>query len=333
MEFNKEILGKYINIAKNEGPIVRYKYDVTDQILKKFFCIKRNTDRVLGKVLAQFGYTKNDMIYLTDILYKENNIVINYEVNGREEKDNKITIEYSDLIYKYRMVISDKDRDVSCKVYIFGRKNIEFIISEIVEKLDNGGIYSREYSSYSAKYKIVVNNREIELYLGINIRIDDYFDRYILKLEKETELESYLKNIDGTLSLENIYKDIVGYIGDIFKYLDIVLNIKSLDNKFAPVVTDKISVKNGECIQFMVTRGNRCINIDKDGNCISEYKDEDTSVVTAIEDEKATYSISSANQIKLREQAFIHGVNGYEDAINEIDDVKSKILELVPKKK
>ena len=40
-------------------------------------------------------------------LYKDYNIMINYEVNGKKDENNTITIEYSDLIYKYKNLKSN----------------------------------------------------------------------------------------------------------------------------------------------------------------------------------------------------------------------------------
>ena len=50
------------------------------------------------------------------------------------------------------MIISDKDKDITCKITVFNKKNIEFKISKIVEKLDNGnyllGVYIADVSNY-----------------------------------------------------------------------------------------------------------------------------------------------------------------------------------------
>ena len=339
MELNKNVIGKNINIAKIDGPVVGFKYDITDKILKKFFCVKRNTNVVLGKVLAQFGYTRNDFIYLTDILYKDNNIIISYDVNGKKDKNNKINIEYSDLIYKYKIGFNEDNKEVFCKVVVFDRRNINFNVSQIKEKLDNGNVYYREYNPYYAVYKVVVNNIEVELNIKTKL-FDEYGTENILILEKEQELENYIKNIDISKGIENIYKDIVGYIGDVLKYLDIKICITELDkkigddNKLEPVVTDMICVKNGVCEQFMVTRGNKSVSIDKDGNAVCRYNDEFVEVTTLINEyDGASYNIKSSNEIVLREQVFIHGVQGLENAIDEIDEVKERVLRLIPKKK
>lgn len=163
--------------------------------------------------------------------------------------------------------------------------------------------------------------------------LDEFYERYILALEKENELESYLKNLDVSLGLEDIYKDIISYIGDGIKYVDIKLSIKAINNKFDNEITDMINVIDGECVLFMITRGNRCISIDKDGNCVSKYMDEFGTVVTTIEDDKATYSISLVNEMLLVEKAFVYGVDEFVNSFNEINDTKNRVLELVPKKK
>ena len=331
MELNKDLTGKYINIVKNEGPMVDYKHDIVGQLLKKFFCIKRKEDIVLGKVLAQFGYKKNDIVSLTDVLYKDNSVIIGYMVNGKDN-GNKIILEFDNLIFQYNMIISDKDKDITCKITVFNKKNIEFKISKVVEKLDNGKIYLREYSPYSAKYKVIVDNREIGLYLGIK-KYDEFYERNMLLLDTENKIENYLKNIDLFKGLEDIYKDIISYIGTSVKCAEIKLNIKSLDDKLKPVVTDMISIKNGICEEFMITRDNRCISIDKEGNCISKYNADNSTVVTRINEDGVSYTINASNEILLKEKAFIYGVNEYENAINEINDTKKRVLELVPKKR
>ena len=95
-----------------------------------------------------------------------------------------------------------------------------------------------------------------------------------------------------------------------------------------------IRVKNGVCEQFMVTRGNKCVSIDKDGNAVCRYNDEFVEVVTSINEfDGASYSVKSSNEIVLREEVFIHGMQGLEEAIDEIDEVKEKALRLIPKKR
>ena len=339
MKLDKGMLGKDINIAKNEGLFVGYNNELVGDILKKYFCVKRREDILLGKVLNQFGYTKDDNILLTNVVYKENEVIIDYSVNGVCNEDNKIIIKFDNLIYNYRLIVSNEDSDISCQVSVFNRRNVKFRVAEINEKTNGGKIYSREYNTYCARYKIVDYDIEVELYLGIEIPNAGYVNPPIFVIEKEKELENYLKNIDVSKGLENIYKDVVNYFSDIFKYLDIKLSIRELNNlvnehnRFDPIVTDKIHVKNGVCEEFMVTRGNKCIIIDKDGNAVCRYKDEFVDVVTTVNEyDKATYSISAGNEIVLREGIFIHGLQTYEESIDEIDEVKEKILRLVPKK-
>lgn len=340
MIVNKDNLGKVINVGKNEYPIVNYRYQDIDGILKRFFCVKRNTDKVLGKVLSQFGFTKNDMITLTSIIYEDDNITFNYMVNGVEDKNNKIILEYADLIYKYRMMVSDKDRDITCKVTAFHHKNISFNVTKIEERLNNGIVYSREYNVYSSVYRVRVNDIELELCLKNKIK-DSYSERMLI-LEKELELENYLKNISLPNSIDTLYKDIAKYLGDVSEYSNLSLKIrvtsKEIDGNSRLVdvvkVTDMISLRNGVCDEFKITRGNRCITLDRDGNSTSEYRDEFCDITTIQKDfDKATYSISASNDIVLREELFIHGVNEYEMALDEIDNTKKLVREMFPRKK
>ena len=325
MEINNNMLGKYVNIADNIGSLVNYKDDRIDQVLRKFFCVKRKTNDIMGKVFNQLGYKFYDTINMTNIIYNDDDIIIKYEVNGKYDINNQIIIKFSDLIFQYKMVFCDKDKDIVLNVTVFNRKDIELRVSKIIEKLDNCNIYSREYNRYYAKYGIVVNNKLIELYLGIKYYEDDYRDRYMLILDNEIELENYLKNIDLSLGIEDIYNDISNYIGDSSKYVDIKLGIKSLDKN---LVTDKIIVKNGKCINFMITNGNRCISVDEFGNCVSKYSDDLVDIVTNVNSDNASYTISAKNVSLLREQAFVHGIDEYESGMGYIALVKKRVMKL-----
>ena len=105
IKLNKDILGKNINIVKNDGPLISYRYNTVEEVLKKYFCVKKNAYVLLGKVLSQFGYAKSDTIELTNMLYKDNRVVIDYEVNGSRNEYNKITIVFDKFIFKFNAFI------------------------------------------------------------------------------------------------------------------------------------------------------------------------------------------------------------------------------------
>lgn len=329
MNIDKSLFGKTIEVGKNKGPLIIYNNEDIDMILKDFFKVSGNVKVVLGKVLSLYGFDQGDLIELKNIRKGNNGYVFNYVVNGNTAKDNIICLKRDNLIFKNSIIVCDKDKKIEVRLFVYNRRSIRVIPMEIEEKLDDGRIYSRTYGYDDALYRIRINDTEVKL--GLTLKKKYYNEDNMLYIDNDNEIENYFKNIDLSLGIDALYKDIAKYLGDVSLYTNISLIITKLgkENK----ITDKIDLKYGECEYFMMTRGNKCVSIDKDGNCISKYSDDYGTVVTTLDNDGATYSISGKNYLLLREHIFIQGINGYEDAIDEIVDVKNKILKLVPKEK
>lgn len=333
MNIDKSLFGKTIEVGKNKYPKIIYGGRDIDFVLKEFFKSSVNVGKLFGKILTLYGFTKDDVIELRNVRECSNGFVFDYIVNGIEDKDNIICLKYDNLIFKNSIIVSDKDKSIGTRPSVYSRRSIRVIPVEKEEKLDNGKIYSRSYGYYDAVYTIRINDIEIKLELTLKKK---YYDEdTMLYIDNDLDIENYFKNIDLSLGIDDLYKDISKYLGDVSLYTNIDLRITKLSNDINKEdnITDMICLNYGECVQFMMTRGNKCVSIDKDGNCISKYNDNNGTIVTTLNNDNATYSISGKNYLLLREQIFIYGVNGYENAIDEIVDAKNKILELVPKKK
>lgn len=331
MNIEKLKLGEINNLSNLEHPIIAIKDKKIEKELKEFLGVRRNVKDIFGKILSQLGFKSDDIIYLKDISCDnfDNKVIFEYSVNFVNDSSNKIILNFGDLESLYSLIIIDKNNVVKCGCSV-SKKDIRLKINRIEERLDNGRVYTRSYDWSDSDYIINLGNRKIRLHL--NKKNDNNYQR-LMVIENELKLEEYLKNVDESISIDNLYKDIASYLGEVSEYSFVTLSMGSvLEDKNKTEVTDFIAIRNGVCCEFGITRGNKKIVLKDNDSWEYSYSDELYSISSIGDDNRVTYSVSANDKNSLRECAVWSDLD-FDILTEEVEDTKKLVREMFPKKR
>ena len=159
------------------------------------------------------------------------------------------------------MVVSNKNMDITCECSVTNKNDIRVYLKKIEEKISGYTTYTREYGYTYSKYSINVGGNEISLILG---KENDNDYKELMCIGNDKEIEEYFKNLKFNFDIDKIYKDIEEYLGNIDDYKNIRLEINNkIDNKV--VNTDLLVLENGICKEFKITRNDRCVYLNSNG--------------------------------------------------------------------
>lgn len=322
MNIDRLSLEKGNNLYDVEYPMVVIKDRDISRELKGFLGRRFGIEKIFGQILTQFGFTKDDMIVLKNIDYNQmmNVVTFEYSVNLVNDSNNKIMLDFN--CWK-ELIICDRSMSVSCDCSTTSLSDISVRIKKIVEKLNRYKIYTRRYGYSDSEYSIMIGSKEIRL----NLRKDNDNDyRELMSIDDDDKLEEYFKNCDGNVSIDELYKDIVGYLGDIHSYNEVKLEISKIRNN-KKINTDLLVLRNGVCQEFMTTRNNRCIYLNNNGEWSYNHIDRFYKVsALGRKDSDVTYSVSADNDSILK-----YYMDSVEDVVDEVEDTKKLVRSIFNK--
>jgi len=331
MNIDRLKLGEINNLSSNMSPIMGIQNKEIEKELKQFLGVRRNVLSIFGKILAEIGFKSDDVIFFKNIVYERNGykVIFDYLVNLEENSENKIVLNFGDLQILYSLVVSNKDMVVECGCSVY-KNDIRLKVNKIEERLDNGRKYLRTYGWSDSDYIVDIGNRKIRLHLN---RLNDNDYQRLMVIEKESKLEEYLKNVDEDITIDSLYKDIAVYFGDISKYGFITLSMGRVLNEEKRIeVTDFICIKDGECLEFGITRDNKKIILKHNNSWEYNYNDETYSINSKGNDGQVTYNISAKDKDSLKECATWSDVE-FELLTEEVENTKKLVREMFSKRR
>lgn len=156
------------------------------------------------------------------------------------------------------------------KIHIHDEENgIIGLNKEFYEiEIDDYIKYHRDYSYL--RFNCMVQRGYYSLYLELYRPKGYVFDKndFRYKLDNEDGLRDYLCNLEFPVRIDEVYKKLSrDFLGDVSKYSCINLEIMTYDNvNDCDVVTDSIIINDGEWKTFGMTKDNKTIMLEADGD-------------------------------------------------------------------
>lgn len=324
MNINRDSLIKGINLSGIEYPTVVIKDREISRELKGFLGKRFSIDIIFGQILGQLGFNKDDVITLKNMYYSRgmNSAKFNYSVNSVDDLDNMIILNYC---FRH-MVVTSKNMDIVCECSVTSKNDIMVYLKKVKEKIDNVTTYTREYGYTFSKYCINKGDNEISLILG---KENDNDYKKLMCIPNDYEIEEYFKNIDFNCDIDKIYNDIEGYLGNIDGYKNIRLEInKGKGNN--SINTGLLVLENGICKEFRITRNNRCVYLNSNGEWSYNFDGRFYTISSlGSDDRKITYSVNADNDSILK---YVMDTKDYvEDVVCEVDDTKKLVRSMFNK--
>ena len=324
MNIDKESLVKGINLSDREYPTVVIKDREISRELKGFLGRRFSIEMIFGQILSQFGFNKEDLIVLKNMEYNRgmNAAKFEYSVNLVNDSDNKMILDYC----LRQLIICSKNMDVVCECSVTSKNDIRVYLKKIVEKINSFKTYTREYGYTYSKYSIKNGNDEISLTLG---KENDNDYKELMCIDNDLEIEEYFKNMGCNYDIDKMYKDIEGYLGNIDSYKNIKLEINKIRNNKV-INTGLLVLENGVCKEFMITRNDRCIYLNSNGEWSYNFNGRFYTVSSLGKyDKNITYSINADNDEILK---YVMDTKGYvEDVVSDVDDTKKLVRSMFNK--
>lgn len=324
MNINKDSLLKGINLSGVDYPTVVIKDREISRELKGFLGRRFSVEVIFGQILSQLGFDKNSEIVLKNMIYSRgtNSTKFRYLVNSVEDYDNKIIFNYC---FRH-MVVSNKNMDITCECSVTNKNDVRVYLKKIEEKINGYTTYTREYGYTYSKYSINVGGNEISLILG---KENDNDYKELMCIGNDKEIEEYFKNLKFNFDIDKIYKDIEEYLGNIDDYKNIRLEINNkIDNKV--VNTDLLVLENGICKEFKITRNDRCVYLNSNGEWSYNFNGRFYTISSlGKNDGKINYSVNADNDSVLK-----HVMNTKDyvtDVSEEVDDTKKLVRSMFNK--
>jgi len=252
----------------------RYKRKIrTDDKIVSFDVYNDNVDILISnnngdKIEIRINTQMNDDEIISEL---ENNLdlreaILNIEFDGSmDDKLDKIISKFS--IIKWDTIRFKYFNDNVEKYYIYLNKMYDKLDINVIDKNNKEEIFynlnksdkvclNRLKEFINSKYVIVLRN-----------------DRYTLRLEfvnsdiiNELELRKYLLNLEFPVRIDEVFKNIREIsLGDIRGYNEIFLNVKDGYH-----FTDRMEIKNGVLMEFVMTKDGYEFGYDKDDNFVCE---------------------------------------------------------------
>jgi len=327
MNIDKEVLIKGYNISDKEYPTVIIKEREISRELKGFLGRRFSVEKIFGQILGQLGFDKDDIIVLKNIEYDTGmNIVrFEYSVNLVNDSCNKIILDFNCF---RQLIVSNKDMDIVCECSCTNVNDVRVYLKSVTEKINGYKKYTCKYGYSCSEYIMNNGNDEVKLLLSREI---DYNCEDLMCIENDLRLEEYFKNMGCNYDIDKIYNDICGYLGDIDSYKNIRLEInKKINNKNVNI--GLIVLENGICKEFMITRNDRCVYLNSNGEWSYNFNGRFYRISSLGRDDKnVTYSITADNDTVLK---YAMDTRDYiMDISSEVEDTKKLVRSMVNKDK
>lgn len=327
LSIDKEMLVKGVNLSDSEYPIVVIKEREIGRELKGFLGRRFSVEKIFGQVLRQLGFSKDDIIVLKNIDYNVgiNAVSFEYSVNLLNDSYNKITLDFN---YFRKLIVSSKDMDIMCECSCTSVNDVRVYLKQIDEKIDGSREYTRKYGYSYSEYIINRFGSSVKLLLRRDI---DSNCSELMSIENDLKIEEYFKNLNTSIDIDVLYKDLECYLGDIDSYKEIRLEVsENRDNK--KINTGLLVLENGICKEFMISRNDRCVYLNNNGEWSYNFNGRFYNISSlGSDDGRVNYNISADNDSILKH---VMDTKDYvKDVINEVDDTKKLVRTMFNKDK
>lgn len=323
---DREALIKGYNLSDSEYPMVVIKDRGISRELKGFLGIRFSVEKIFGQILGQLGFDRDDIIVLKNIEYNRgmNLVRFDYSVNSVDNPNNKMVLNFN---YYGQLFVYGNDIDIVCECSCTSYNDFRVYLRKITEKIDGDKKYTRKYGFTCSEY--IVNNSSDEVRLILRKDNDnDYTELMCIKWD--FLLERYFKNLGCSYDIDSLYKEICGYLGDIDSYKEVRLEInKKINNKNVNI--GLLLLENGICKEFMITRGDKCIYLNYNGEWSYNFNGRFYNISSlGIDDKNVIYSITGDNDSVLKYA--MDRVN-IDEVATEVEDTKKLVRSMFNKNK
>lgn len=240
----------------------------------------------IENLLRMIGIDTDKKIYLYQDYSSRNSVI--YSI-GIDRIDNNNFIKFNSK----RKEIVVNDRDVSKCYRVNNDIDLVYCRKRIDDKIS---IYNRISDKNSL---FVLDNGLYELTLEIDTCANICGDEY-------DDLEIYLSSLVFPVEIDKVYQDICYILSleqEIMDRFNLVVT-KSVDRKRPDIVMDEIMIENGVLERVTVTRDNKSVTLDKNGNymydkmdCESKYSYRGNNIDMSMLDDDVNKEIDSVKRL------------------------------------
>lgn len=192
----------------------------------------------------------------------------------------------------------------------------------------NGNSCFRFYSPYSVTFNL--RNGDYCFAISVdrpeNVNVPSLRD-YTFELKNEDKIQEYLLGLEFPFDINEVYKKICEMsAGFNDQYSDYSFKVEKQLDKRKSKITDLVSVSNGRLNKFVVTKGERTISVDGEGNW--SY-DTPKLAVSQSGEGKVSFAMNSIPSDELLTMASPY--EQYSDVTKEIEEVRKLTKTIVNK--
>lgn len=195
-----------------------------------------------------------------------------------------------------------------------------------VKNNNNGNVYRRYLMPFMSSFNL--NNGEYRLIIQISapksVENSSIFSP-AYRLQNEKKFEKYLLNLSFPIAIDEIYKKFCNLsLDDVCEYPSIEIQVVKKKNDKKDIITDYISMQDGNLSKFIITRNGKTIFLDKTGQWsyqsekVSVNKDNGLNVNFSLKSENSNQPIGSVLEYQ-EMNAITEEVNNVKE---EVENVK-----------
>ena len=292
----------YCNKRNRHNPFIRVYFPkpVVDRIKLEF-----------QYVLLCAGIDKDEECTLGQL--DDNNFSFKCHLK-KANKDLDISLRWETLDDLGQITVEDDTRKATYE-HLFYRNEKMSEVKPYYYSLKNGNTSCfRLLSGRNAEYTLRdQDNHSLKISVGRPDWITEPIYDYQYRLKNEKELENYLLGLTFPIDISEVYKKLISIsLGKAADYPGITLEAKKGDD----VPTDKIALSYGKLLEFMITKGGKRVQFDKDGNW--KFDTDDVSVETS-QDGSVSYNMRATSYDELLK---CFSQNQFSDVQKEVESVK-----------
>ena len=307
---NAEILlGQYLDIL----PYLSYYAIREDKILYKFDITKKQHQEIAStfkELLALMGYNELDTCVISDVKSSHDQNDFELHFNG---SDKAVYLHYAydgDGTPEFRFHDGKTD-----KTYFFHSRKYSHDCDTFqlyTYTTINGDMqYRRTYSKNEINIVLKDNEQKLSLEIKQPTKTGDKYKGPFI-LPNEDELKEYISGLTFPMDITEVYKEICNLLHHNTKqYAKFSLQISTYAGyEVETGTTDLISLTYGALNKFIITKDDKTVSIDKDGN----WKYKTSEFVTSATNGNITYDAQS----KINSQMQIEEARGKVDTTKEL---------------
>lgn len=321
-------IGQWLGLLKDLKGIVTteltmYTHLSAKEFLQKFGLPKSLLSEIkiaFGKILKEAGINSDEECLITskdecdyNCCLKKSNENVKFELSWGNMIDfgPEIKIDYKNESKRYEYYYATEKHPAEIKLRSYTKSN---------PKSNN---YIKRYIS---QFRYFISLESKNTALNVTIKCPDNFD--ITKsfyIDKESEFENYLFNLDFPIDINEIYKKLCEYFS-IDTYPLVEINVEKKDEKNKRVITDLLTLKHGELLNLIKTKSDKKISVATNGWAYSDSK----YVISKDENGLMSFNILKMKENELRNISSLE--EKLNDAQSEIEQERKLMLDLIKNK-